>query len=108
MFFAVVRFSPPSQEIEAVKRKAEAKNNSPDSQEPTLNLLVAAKGEARGRAGVLRVSSWWILRTPCNGDFLRLTLIFRDGFSIIPNKMITEYRIQETEHRMEKEWIRKA
>jgi hypothetical protein len=25
-FFAVVRFSPPSQEIEAVKRKAEAKN----------------------------------------------------------------------------------
>jgi hypothetical protein len=26
LFFAVVRFSPPSQEIEAVKRKAEAKN----------------------------------------------------------------------------------
>jgi len=33
-----------------VKRKAEAKNNSPDLQEPTFNLLVAAKGEARGRA----------------------------------------------------------
>jgi hypothetical protein len=51
LFFAVVRFSPPSQENEAVKRKAEAKNNSPDSQEPTFNPLVAAKGEARGRAG---------------------------------------------------------
>ena len=50
MFFAVVRFSPPSQETEAVKRKAEAKNNSPDLQEPTFNLLVAAKGEARGCA----------------------------------------------------------
>jgi hypothetical protein len=35
-----------------VKRKAEAKNNSPDLQEPTLNLLVAAKGEAWGRAGL--------------------------------------------------------
>jgi len=50
LFFAVVRFSPPSQETEAVKRKAKAKNNSTDSQEPTFNLLVAAKGEARGRA----------------------------------------------------------
>jgi len=39
---------------EAAKRKAKAKNNSPDSQEPTLNLLVAAKGEARGRARVIR------------------------------------------------------
>jgi hypothetical protein len=53
LFFAVVRFSPPSPKAEAVKRKAEAKNNSPDLQEPTFNLLVAAKGEARGRAGVL-------------------------------------------------------
>jgi len=50
LFFAVVRFSPPSQETEAVKRKAEAKNNSPDLQEPTFNYLVAAKGEARSRA----------------------------------------------------------
>ena len=54
LFFAVVRFSPPSQENEAVKRKAEAKNNSPDLQEPTLNLLVAAEGEARGRAKLIR------------------------------------------------------
>jgi len=53
LFFAVVRFSPPSPKAEAVKRKAEAKNNSPDLQEPTFNLLVAAKGEARGRAGFL-------------------------------------------------------
>ena len=53
MFFAVVRFSPPSPKAEAAKRKAEAKNNSPDLQEPTFNLLVAAKGEARGRAGLI-------------------------------------------------------
>ena len=50
MFFAVVRFSPPSQETEVAKRNAKAKNNSPDSQEPIFNFLVAAKGEARGRA----------------------------------------------------------
>jgi hypothetical protein len=50
LFFAVVRFSPPSPKAEAVKRKAKAKNNSPDPQEPTFNFLVAAKGEARGRA----------------------------------------------------------
>jgi hypothetical protein len=31
---------------EAVKRKAEAKNNSPDSQEPLFNHLVAANGRA--------------------------------------------------------------
>jgi len=43
LFFAVVRFSPPSQETEAVKRKAKAKNNSPDSQEPIFNFLVAAE-----------------------------------------------------------------
>ena len=43
LFFAVVRFSPPSPKAEAVKRKAKAKNNSPDSQEPILNILVAAK-----------------------------------------------------------------
>jgi len=36
LFFAVVRFSPPSQEDEAAKRKAKAKNNSPDSPEPTF------------------------------------------------------------------------
>jgi len=54
LFFAVVRFSPPSPKAEAVKRKAEAKNNSPDSQEPIFDLLVAAKGEARGRAGLIR------------------------------------------------------
>ena len=56
LFFAVVRFSPPSQETEAAKRKAKAKNNSPDPQEPIFNLLVAAKGEARGCAR-LSVSS---------------------------------------------------
>jgi len=38
---------------EAVKRKAEAKNNSPDLQEPTFNLLVAAKGEARSRTKLI-------------------------------------------------------
>jgi len=43
LFFAVVRFSPPSPKAEAVKRKAEAKNNSPDLQEPTFNILVAAE-----------------------------------------------------------------
>ena len=41
--FAVVRFSPPSQETEAAKRKAKAKNNSPDPQELILNLLFAAE-----------------------------------------------------------------
>ncbi len=46
MFFAVVRFSSPSQETEAAKRKAKAKNNSPDPQEPIFNLLVAAKGRS--------------------------------------------------------------
>ena len=48
LFFAVVRFSPPSQETEAVKRKAEAKNNSPDSQEPTFDVWLRprAKPEA--------------------------------------------------------------
>ncbi len=46
------------------ERKAKAKNNSPDPQEPIFNLLVAAKGEARGRAGLIRgyikVDSWLI------------------------------------------------
>jgi len=57
LFFAVVRFSPPSQETEAVKRKAKAKNNSPDPQEPIYNLLVAAKGRSpRPR----QVNSWLI------------------------------------------------
>ena len=32
--------------IEAVKRKAKAKNNAPDSHEPILNCLVVAKGLA--------------------------------------------------------------
>jgi hypothetical protein len=54
LFFAVVRFSPPSPKAEAVKRKAEAKNNSTDLIEPTFNLLVAAKGEARGRDKFIR------------------------------------------------------
>jgi len=44
----------------SVKRKAKAKNNSPDSQEPTFNLLVAAKGEARGRAKP-SVANWVFL-----------------------------------------------
>jgi len=38
LFFAVVRFSPPSQEHEVAKRKLKAKNNSPDSQEPTFHV----------------------------------------------------------------------
>jgi hypothetical protein len=38
LFFAVVRFSPPSQETEAAKRKAQVKNNSPDSHEPTFTF----------------------------------------------------------------------
>jgi len=46
LFFAVVCFSPPSQETEAAKRKAEAKKHSPDSQEPFFNLLVASKGRS--------------------------------------------------------------
>jgi len=50
LFFAVVRFSPPSQETEAAKRKAKAKNNSPDSQEPIFNFLVAAEGQGPGAA----------------------------------------------------------
>jgi hypothetical protein len=54
LFFAVVRFAPPSQENEAVKRKAEAKVNSPDSQEPTFHFWLRPIGEARGRAGALR------------------------------------------------------
>ena len=52
LFFAVVRFSPPSQEDEAVKRKAKARNNSPDSQEPTFNSFGCgrwAKPEAAPR-----------------------------------------------------------
>ncbi|TKJ36451.1 MAG: hypothetical protein CEE38_11590 [Planctomycetes bacterium B3_Pla] len=31
---------------EAAKRKAKAKNNSPDSREPTFNSLVAADGQS--------------------------------------------------------------
>jgi hypothetical protein len=42
LFFAVVRFSPPSQEDEAAKRKAQVKNNSPDPQELTCNAALAA------------------------------------------------------------------
>ncbi|OHB85395.1 MAG: hypothetical protein A2Z38_06075 [Planctomycetes bacterium RBG_19FT_COMBO_48_8] len=57
MFFAVIRFSPPSQETEAVKRKTKAKNNSPDSQEPIYNLLVAAKGRS---PRLRQVHSWLI------------------------------------------------
>ncbi|MHC4565223.1 MAG: hypothetical protein ACYTE3_05620, partial [Planctomycetota bacterium] len=54
LFFAVVRFSPPSQKDEASKRKAEAKNNSPDSQEPTFHFWLRPMGEARGRARLIR------------------------------------------------------
>jgi len=91
LFFAVVRFSPPSQETEAAKRKAEAKNNSPDSQEPIFNFLVVAKGEARGRAGFIRVYSWFSVPfvantgTPCNGDFFGVCLISVIEFSIMLN-----------------------
>jgi hypothetical protein len=38
LFFAVVRFLPPSQEDEVAKRKAQEKNHSPDSQEPIFNF----------------------------------------------------------------------
>ncbi len=63
MFFAVVRFSPPSQETEAAKRKAKAKNNSPDPQEPIFNLLVAAKGRSpRPRHVNLRLKEKLCLR----------------------------------------------
>jgi len=61
LFFAVVRFSPPSQETEAVKRKAKAKNNSPDLQEPIFNCLVAAKGEDRGRDGKSAVIDYFLV-----------------------------------------------
>jgi len=33
------------------EKKGGGEKHSPDSQEPILNCLVAAKGEARGRAG---------------------------------------------------------
>jgi len=33
------------------EKKGGGEKHSPDLQEPTFNLLVAAKGEARGRAG---------------------------------------------------------
>jgi len=56
LFFAVVRFSPPSPENEATKRKAKAKNNSPDSQEPTFNSWLRPMGEAQGRAVFIRVN----------------------------------------------------
>jgi len=54
LFFAVVCFSPPSPKAEAVKKKAEAKNNSPDSQEPIFNFLVAAKGRSPRPRQVIR------------------------------------------------------
>jgi len=40
LFFAVVRFSPPSPKAEAVKRKAEAKNNPPDQARGRAKLFV--------------------------------------------------------------------
>ena len=51
MFFAVVRFSPPSQENEAVKRKAEAKNNSPDSQEPIFDVWLRPRAKPEAALG---------------------------------------------------------
>ena len=42
LFFAVVRFSPPSQEDEVAKRKEQVKNHSPDSQEPIYDFPVVA------------------------------------------------------------------
>jgi hypothetical protein len=47
LFFAVVRFSPPSQEDEVVRRKAKAKNNSPESQESIFGSLLGADGRSR-------------------------------------------------------------
>jgi hypothetical protein len=52
LFFAVVRFSPPSQETEAAKRKAEAKNNSPDSQEPTFDVWLRPRAKPEAALGI--------------------------------------------------------
>jgi len=46
LFFAVVRFSPPSQETEVAKRKSEAKNIHRIRKSRSLNLLVAADGRS--------------------------------------------------------------
>jgi hypothetical protein len=54
LFFAVVRFSPPSQETEAVKRKAEAKNIRRIRKSRSLIFWLRPKGEARGRAVLIR------------------------------------------------------
>ncbi|OHB65563.1 MAG: hypothetical protein A2168_06950 [Planctomycetes bacterium RBG_13_50_24] len=66
MFFAVVRFSPPSQETEAAKRKAKAKNNSPDSQEPIFNFWLRPRAKPEAVLSPLwRSVSWrffWNLR----------------------------------------------
>ena len=50
MFFAVVRFSSPSQETEAAKRKAEAKNIRRIRKSRSLIFWLRPKGEAQGRA----------------------------------------------------------
>jgi hypothetical protein len=47
LFFAVVRFSPPSPKTEAAKRKAQAKNSSLDSQEPTFPFWLGLSGAKR-------------------------------------------------------------
>jgi len=61
LFFAVVRFSPPSQETEAAKRKAKAKNKSPDLQEPIL-IVWLRLSEAKPRQGIILTNPhcWFI------------------------------------------------
>ena len=56
-----------------------------------LRCLVAAKGEARGRAGALRAIRGESLITPCNGHFLRISLLSGFIFCIIPNKITMNY-----------------
>jgi hypothetical protein len=55
LFFAVVRFSPPSQETEAAKRKAEAKNIRRIRKSRSLIFWLRPMGEAQGRAKSIRV-----------------------------------------------------
>jgi hypothetical protein len=48
---------------------------------------------------MLRTASVANLRTPCNGEFFRKSLIFKSEFSIIPNKTNIEYRRQNIKRR---------
>ena len=59
-------FSPPSPKAEAVKRKAEAKNNSPDPQEPIFDVWLRPRAKPEAALGFFVLSR----ATPCNGDFL--------------------------------------